>query len=90
MNKAPTYLVLSNGRKNWSVQLDSHIIFIAKDIYKIEETYNEIIAEKNRNIKHLKTLIAKLKRTIDGLKGDSESEYESGTDDSRDDYSLSD
>lgn len=64
INKAPDYLVLTNGRKNWSVQLDSHIIFAEIDIDLIKKEYEDIIAQKNRDIEHLKELIREQKNKL--------------------------
>lgn len=64
INKAPLYLILSNGRKNWSVQLDSHIIFAGEDIDKIKEEYEKKLLEKDKKIKHLTLYIKNLKNTI--------------------------
>ena len=65
VNKAPVYLILSNGRKNWSVQLKSHIIFAGHDIEKVREEYEKKIAEKDKKIKYLTMYIKKLKQSID-------------------------
>ena len=65
VNKAPVYLILSNGRKNWSVQLKSHIIFAGHDIEKVKEEYEKKLAEKDKKIKHLTMYIKKLKQSID-------------------------
>lgn len=64
VNKFPSYLVLSNGRKNWSVQLDTHIIFAGEDIDKIKEEYEKKLLEKDKKIKHLTLYIQNLKNTI--------------------------
>ena len=64
VNKAPVYLILSNGRKNWSVQLNSHIIFAGRDIEKVKDEYEKKIAEKDKKIKHLTLYIKKLKQSI--------------------------
>ena len=39
VNAAPVYIVLTNGRTNWSVQLDRHIIFREISVAKIKEYY---------------------------------------------------
>lgn len=67
VNKAPVFLVLSNGRKNWSVQLDSHIIFANKDIDIISEEYEKKLLDKDKKIKHLTVYIKKLKKIIKEL-----------------------
>ena len=62
INKAPLYLILSNGRKNWSVQLDTHIIFAGYDIDKIKIEYEKKLLEKENKIKQLTLYIKKLKK----------------------------
>jgi hypothetical protein len=64
VNKAPVYLILSNGKKNWSVQLDTHIIFAGQDIETVRKEYEQKIAEKNKKIAHLTLYIKKLKQSI--------------------------
>lgn len=65
VNKYPKYLVLTNGRKNWSVQIKSHVIFKQKDVSDIENNYETIIRHKNNEIRQLnkknKDLLKKIK-----------------------------
>jgi hypothetical protein len=68
VNKYPDYMVLSNGRRNWSVQLINHIIFKEIDIDSLKSNYDTIIAEKDRQIEQLKHLIIKKKKEIEQLK----------------------
>ncbi len=53
VNKHPVYIVLSNGKKTWSVQLDKHIIFREIDLDSIKKKYEEIIKDKDKQIKEL-------------------------------------
>lgn len=72
VNKSPDYLVLSNGRTNWSVQLDRHIIFVHNDFDKLMTQHEIQIAEYERRLDHLRAsihkkdiMIAKLKKMIE-------------------------
>jgi hypothetical protein len=75
-NGYPKYIVLSNNRSNWCVQLDNHILYkrldvellvadIRKDcelqISKRDEKIDELIAIINKQ----KDVILKMKKTID-------------------------
>jgi hypothetical protein len=65
----PRYIVLSNGRAKWSVQLDSVIQFYRKmTIDEIKEDYDEMIDEYEKKIKMLKKVIKELKMEINELK----------------------
>ena len=55
VNSAPTYLMLANNNKSWSVQLDKHIIF--REQY---QSYMNKIKELEKENKKLKTINAKL------------------------------
>lgn len=68
VNKYPDYMVLSNGRRNWSVQLVNHIIYKEIDVTVLKSNYDTIIAEKDRQIEQLKHLIAKKNKEIEMLK----------------------
>lgn len=57
INKQPDYLVLSNGRKSWSVQLNKHVIFREIDIDKIILKYDEIVKKKDKRIEELLYLL---------------------------------
>jgi len=67
-NGYPAYLVLTNGKRNWSVQLENHLIYREIDIEKVRRDFEEVLAEKDKKIEHLKSLIEKQKKTIAGLK----------------------
>ncbi len=68
VNKYPDYMVLSNGRRNWSVQLINHVIFKEIDIDVIKSNYDTLIASKDRQIEQLKHLIIKKNKEIEKLK----------------------
>ncbi len=57
VNKHPVYIVLTNGKTNWSVQLDKHIIFREIDVNSIRIKYEEIIRKKDKQITELLHLI---------------------------------
>jgi len=59
-NKYPDYIVLSNGRSSWSVQLKNNIIFKQKSIQDIITIYENIIYKKNMTIDELKYKIKML------------------------------
>lgn len=61
INKDPDYIVLSNGKKSWSVQLDKHIIFREIDIDKIILMYEDIVKQKNKRIEELLFLLRRYK-----------------------------
>jgi hypothetical protein len=63
-NKYPLYIVLANGRKSWSVQLKTNILYKEKDISKIEAAFEEKLKEKQQTIDQLLHHIEKLKREI--------------------------
>lgn len=67
VNGAPKYLVLTNNGFNWSVQLDSNIIFKAKDIDIIEEAHESELAELKKTIVQLRTYALKQKRIAEKL-----------------------
>ena len=64
-NGFPKYLYLTNGRSNWSVQLENHLIFkLNTDDIKLK--YEKIISKMKKKISILesenKTLYQKLKK----------------------------
>lgn len=61
INKQPDYLVLSNGKKSWSVQLNKHVIFREIDINKIIFEYEEIVKKKDKRIEELVYLLDRYK-----------------------------
>ena len=67
VNGFPTYLVLTNNGFNWSVQLDSNIIFKAKDIDKIQEEHDLEIDKLKMEKIELHTLLLKQKKIIKRL-----------------------
>lgn len=66
-NKAPDYLLISNGRFNWSLQLDKHIIFAELTTEKVKMEYEQKLQQKDREIEHLRALIRKQKKIIEEL-----------------------
>jgi len=72
----PKYIVLTNGKFTWSVQLDTIIAFFRKmTIKEIKEDYEEMIMEMDQkntklkqNIKDQQKEINRLKFIIDGIK----------------------
>lgn len=62
INKSPDYIVLTNGKKNWSVQLKQHIIFREISVDKLREHYERLLGDKNRTIEELKYLIQEYKK----------------------------
>lgn len=67
INGAPEYLVLTNGKKNWSVQLATHVIFKALDYDKMEEAHNKALADKDALIDKLRKMILKKDNSIKRL-----------------------
>jgi len=61
-NKYPDYIVLSNGRSSWSVQLKNNIIFKQKSIYEMKQIYDNIIYKKDMTINELKNKIKLLQK----------------------------
>lgn len=68
LNRHPDYLVITNGRKNWCVQLESHIVYKALDYDVLETRLNSIIASRDAQIHKLKLLSLKKDQEIAGLK----------------------
>ena len=62
INKSPNYIVLTNGKKNWSVQLKQHIIFREISVDKLRQQYERLLNDKNRTIEELKYLIQEYKK----------------------------
>lgn len=62
VNKYPDYIVLSNGRKSWSVQIANHVFFKQIDIDEIRKQYEKIIADKDRKIEEMTHYIGILKK----------------------------
>jgi len=53
LNKAPEYLVLAANRKTWSVQLETHIIFV-EEFERVRTNYDQTIKNLNNQIEKLK------------------------------------
>lgn len=68
LNRHPDYLVITNGRKNWCVQLESHIVYKALDYDVLETRLNSMIANRDAQIHKLKLLSLKKDQEIAGLK----------------------
>ena len=63
-NGYPDYLVLSNGRISWSVQLKNHIIFKEINVDTIVNEYKEKLKKKDLNIRNLRFKISTQKDKI--------------------------
>ena len=68
INKSPEYIVLGNGNKKWSVQLNSSIIFQQLTIKRIKEEYEEIIKDKEAMINHYRLLVTKQNKELDNYR----------------------
>lgn len=64
INGYPNYLVLTNGRKSWSVQLLNHIIFKEQSVDLVAKKYIDIINQKNQEIDQLMSLIKIQKKKL--------------------------
>lgn len=62
VNKHPVYIVLTNGKTSWSVQLENHIIFREIDIDTVRLKYEEIIKKKDKQIAELVYLLKNKKK----------------------------
>ena len=58
----PTYIILSNGTSTWSVQIEGSTFFKKMSINEIKQEYEDIIVEKDNEIKKLLSLIKKYKK----------------------------
>jgi hypothetical protein len=56
----PDYIVLTNGKKPWSVQINTAIFYRKLSYKKLREEYDDIIAEKDKLIKTLQLQISAL------------------------------
>ncbi len=66
----PTYVILSNNNVTWSVQTEN-TVFFAKLTYKeLKEEYENIIEEKDKEIKGMAIEIKKLREKLDDLKSE--------------------
>jgi hypothetical protein len=68
VNGAPKYMVLTSSKGSWSVQLDNHIIFKAREIDEIEERHKDELDDRMRNERHLRQLLIKQKKVINILR----------------------
>jgi hypothetical protein len=60
----PDYVVLSNGRKTWSVQVKDAIFFRRMTSREIKKEYEEYIVELEKKNKQLKELVKHLKKQL--------------------------
>jgi hypothetical protein len=60
VNKYPVYIVLSSGRKTWSVQLVNNILFKEIEIDKIKQYYEKLLYDKNKIIEDIQCKIKTL------------------------------
>jgi hypothetical protein len=60
----PDYVVLSNGRKTWSVQVADTIFFRRMTAREIKKEYEEYIMELEKKNKQLKELVKILKKKL--------------------------
>ncbi|CAH6420981.1 Hypothetical protein KVN_LOCUS92 [uncultured virus] len=75
LSKYPLYVILGNGNKTWSVQVDTAVFYRKLSIEEIKKEYegeieeleNEIIAQK-KTINNLKNYIIELKENVNNLK----------------------
>ena len=64
-DNADKYIILSNGTFSWSVQVNTAIFFKKMTIDEIKEEYEDIIHDKNLEIKQLKKEIKLLKKQLE-------------------------
>jgi polyhydroxyalkanoate synthesis regulator phasin len=67
-NKSPDYIVLTNGKQNWSVQLEKSIIFKERNISEIISKYEDLIVLRDGEIMKLNENNLELKKQINILK----------------------
>ena len=60
----PDYVVLSNGRKTWSVQVADAIFFRRMTAREIKKEYEDYILELEKKNKQLKKLVKILKKKL--------------------------
>ena len=61
----PKYVVLSNGKRSWSVQVEGTKFFRRMTDDEIKDEYEDIISEKNDIIKKLKDRLGKYENVDD-------------------------
>lgn len=67
VNRSPEYIVLTNGRRNWSVQLANHIILVHYDKDRLISSYQHMIAQCEKKIDQYRHLIKTRDSTIKRL-----------------------
>jgi hypothetical protein len=60
VNKSPTYMVMSNGRITWSIQLEKIFLFKEKDYDALKKDYEEKLKEKDLEITSLRKKLGDL------------------------------
>jgi hypothetical protein len=60
----PVYVILSNGRNTWSVQVKNTIFYRKMTLKEIKNEYDEYIDELEKKNKSLKQMIGELKKKI--------------------------
>jgi len=60
VNKSPTYMVMSNGRITWSIQLEKIILFKEKDYDALKKDYENKLKEKDLEIIALRKKLGEL------------------------------
>ena len=63
----PTYVVLSNGKKSWSVQVENVLFYSKLTINELKKEFTAIIKNKNQTILEQQSLIKKLQQQVDML-----------------------
>ncbi len=58
------YIILSNGKNSWSVQIKNSIIYRKMTVDEIKENLNNIILEKDNTIKKYKKEIKRLRDVL--------------------------
>lgn len=65
-NNADKYIILSNGKNSWSVQVNNSVFFKKlshkEELDKLHEYYKNKLEEKNRSIYKLKKYIKKIEK----------------------------
>lgn len=63
-DKSKGYIVLTNGKTNWSVQVKDAILFKKQDIEDIRKYYEEKIHKYKKKIKKLEDSLTEIKKRI--------------------------
>ena len=64
INRSPDYLVVTNGRSKWSVQLDSHIILVHYNLDELNTNHQQKIVAYERKLDSLRLSIIQKDRII--------------------------